>query len=277
MPFSKTTEERTEQHWSEVFNDVFRPAFENCGYKCERAKPMTGGLLESIVESLSQSNIVLADITDRNSNVFYELGIRHSIKKGTIIVSQGGMVPSDLGGQWYLQYGLNPAQVRTFKDEIKRLLNEIETKPDKADSPVSVYLERENRMVSSVIQRENVKKLAALHTELTRNIHVFERLMTSSISHAWLRSSCLELLCDTMYVDIGPFWFEKAHRVSRNIESSKLYLDMSYALQQYLTEAKELSEFILHVRQQLSAGAFMEPALPTTLAYDSSGAIHRID
>ena len=63
---------------------------------------MIGNLAESIVERLRNSRIVLADVTDRNPNVFYELGVRHSLRSGTIIVAQNGQhVPSDLQGLWF--------------------------------------------------------------------------------------------------------------------------------------------------------------------------------
>src|SRR5215467_10347587 len=91
MPFSDTAS-ATAQRWTEIFKDVFKPAFEECGYSCERAKPMTGHLLDSIVENLATSTVALADVTDRNANVFYELGIRHSLKRGTIIVSPNAEV-----------------------------------------------------------------------------------------------------------------------------------------------------------------------------------------
>src|ERR1700754_1453802 len=105
MPFSSTST-CGEAEWTEIYENVFRPAIEECGYSCERAKPMTGSLAKSIVEKLRHSRIVLADITDRNANVFYELGVRHSLSKRTIIVAQGDAhTPSDLLGYWHISYG----------------------------------------------------------------------------------------------------------------------------------------------------------------------------
>jgi hypothetical protein len=169
MPFSGTAN-ATEQQWPEIYSEVFKPAFEECGYVCERAKPMTGHLLDSIVESLASSAVVLADVTDRNPNVFYELGIRHSLKRGTIIVSQDAEVPSDLRGLWFVRYGIRPAEVRAFKENIRPLTSELEAKPDRSDSAVSAYLDRENQIISSFFRRDCSKRLGALFTEVTGNI-----------------------------------------------------------------------------------------------------------
>src|SRR5262249_8061196 len=98
MPFSGTAS-CTEQQWTEIYEKIFEPTMRQCGYTCTRAAPMTGNLGMSIVERLRESTIVFADLTDANANVFYELGIRHSLRKGTIIVAQHEKyIPSDLQG-----------------------------------------------------------------------------------------------------------------------------------------------------------------------------------
>src|SRR5262245_3188103 len=96
MPFSSTAS-RTEQEWRDIYAYVFEPAAKAAGLKADRAAVTTGSLIKSIVERLRNSYIVLADITDANPNVFYELGVRHSLSKRTIIVAQDTKhVPSDL-------------------------------------------------------------------------------------------------------------------------------------------------------------------------------------
>src|SRR6185503_906521 len=131
MPFSSTAACSAKQ-WTEIYENLFKPAVEECGYSCERAKSKTGSLIKSIIEKLRTSRIVLADITDRNPNVFYELGVRHSLSKRTIILAQGVQhVPSDLRGYWFIDYETTLGGVNPFKQEISRLLNEISEAPDK--------------------------------------------------------------------------------------------------------------------------------------------------
>src|SRR3954453_19040660 len=130
MPFS-STDQCTSEQWTEIYEELFRPSVLDCGYSCERAQPATGSLSRNIIERLRSSFIVLADVTDRNANVFYELGIRHALSKRTIIVSRVGQaLPSDLGGYWHIQYGTGPRQVSAFKAEIRRLIRAIEANPE---------------------------------------------------------------------------------------------------------------------------------------------------
>lgn len=163
MPFSPT---QSEKNWTEVYNEVFKPALEECGYVCTRAEPSRGNLITDIIENVANSDMVLVDVTDRNANVFYELGVRHALRRGTIIVSQGSdHVPSDLRGYWHLAYGLRPAEVKTFKAEVKRIIEEFENNPGQSDNPVSDFLDRTHQSSMREVNRENSKKLSALITE----------------------------------------------------------------------------------------------------------------
>ncbi len=133
-----------------------------------RAEVSTGNLITSIVEQLIEADVVIVDITDRNANVFYELGVRHSLRRGTIIVSQGTEhVPSDLKGYWFLTYGLRPALVRAFKADIKRVIELFEKDPLRSDNPGSDFLDRAHRSSMRETNRDNLKKLGALLTELS--------------------------------------------------------------------------------------------------------------
>lgn len=207
MPFSDTVS-CTQAQWTEIFEDIFRPAFSDLGYACERAKPAIGNLTGSIVDQLRTSRIVLADLTDRNPNVFYELGVRHTLRRGTIIVSQNDKhVPSDLRGYWFLTYGIRPAEVREFKTNIARLVKEFEASPQRSDNPVAEYLQKENLVVSDYAQRENLGKLSALSTEITGNISDLRR------GGEYISFGCLELLLQTRYVDPGPEFLKDGYEL----------------------------------------------------------------
>jgi len=185
MPFSSTAS-RKETEWTDIYERVFKPAITDCGYSCERASPETGSLIKSIIERLKKSHIVLADLTDKNPNVLYELGVRHSISKRTIIVAQKiDDIPSDLQGYWHLRY--LPDRIDQFKIDLKDILQKIERDPDKSDSPVSDYQDqqelRRHKNVDEMLQK--VEEFSAYEIEQTNHkklelnlikepIHVYE-------------------------------------------------------------------------------------------------------
>ena len=65
---------------------------------CLRADDLYGtDVLQDIYESIAKAQIVIADITDRNANVFYELGLAHALGKEVILLAQGTQhIPFDL-------------------------------------------------------------------------------------------------------------------------------------------------------------------------------------
>ena len=270
MPFS-STKNHTEDEWTEIYEDVFKHAIKDCGYTCERAMPETGSLIRSIVEKLKGAHIVLADITDWNPNVFYELGVRHTLSKRTIIVSQDtDAIPSDLRGYWSLRYGTRPSEVTKFKREIRRIVSEIEKHPDQSDNPVSDYLEREQLSISSHVQRENIKKLGALYTELTGNSNCLTELLSERVAIeaiSLVTYECLKLLLQTLYIDIGPEFLRQAYELFMLIKSIEAGCREKKIIKLALQYINSLSPAILEIRNKLIRGEYQEPSVVTTMVW----------
>ena len=143
MPFSET-ESCTEDEWSEIYSNVIRPAVEEAGfnYKCFRANLLLGSIIEHILDNLNRSELVIADITDRNPNVLYELGVRHALGGATIVISQNeNDVPFDLKPYIVRKYGWRTGKEKNrFKEIIRDTIAFVEDNPNTAVSPVQKYL-----------------------------------------------------------------------------------------------------------------------------------------
>lgn len=264
MPFS-ATETCTEAEWTEIFENVFRPAFIAVGYSCERAKPETGNLISSIVERLRNARIVLADITDRNANVFYELGVRHSLSHRTIIVARDDRhIPSDLRGYWSITYGIRPKQVADFACEICRLTELIENDPERSDSPVSDYLRRAWVDLDRANGISSLKKITALVTELTGTKAAIEHCLKTG-EQVFINCDCLTLLLQTLYVDLGPDVLRQAYELrSRLMELPRGgYSQRS----RVVNRIDSLLDSLIPIRRQMAAGEFVEPGLLSTMEW----------
>ncbi|MFC1597398.1 hypothetical protein ACFL5Q_05600 [Planctomycetota bacterium] len=67
--------------------------------KCFRADDIysTEPIMESILRGIARAEVIVADVTGRNANVFYELGIAHTVKDRCVILTQSvSDVPFDL-------------------------------------------------------------------------------------------------------------------------------------------------------------------------------------
>jgi hypothetical protein len=81
------------------------------GLRVERGdhQILTVPLLEKIREQIVEAKVLLADITGRNPNVFYELGLAHALEKPVILLTQDEAedVPTDIRHLEFIRYDLS--------------------------------------------------------------------------------------------------------------------------------------------------------------------------
>jgi hypothetical protein len=110
---------------------------------CHRAdhEPRPGEIVLHIIENLVLSEIAVADLTGRNPNVFYELGVRHAVNDNTILIAQSEEdIPVDLRGQRYLIYQRDfPGGIK-LRNKLAEAVEEIVRSPSKIDNPVRRFL-----------------------------------------------------------------------------------------------------------------------------------------
>jgi len=78
---------------------VYKPALQSAGYSVTRVDEILGSrpIIEDIQEAIKRADLILCDMSTRNPNVFYELGLAHAIGKPVILVSNNiDDVPFDL-------------------------------------------------------------------------------------------------------------------------------------------------------------------------------------
>lgn len=142
MPFSKTTEEHSEEYWTAFF-EMLKRIMERYGYSCSRSETGPYKLLSNIVRNLESSDIVIAVSTDLNANVWYELGIRHTLKNGTIMLMQkDAKVPFDVHDFGIVFYEDILGLEQKLEKALKHYLDKLDE--ESMDSPViSVLNSRE--------------------------------------------------------------------------------------------------------------------------------------
>lgn len=98
-------------------------------------------ILQDIVEGIYQANIVIADLTGLNPNVFYELGLAHAMNKKVIIITQElDELPFDIKSYRAIQYSLLFHKLPEFLTEMKKLLFGAMDNSIKFGNPVSDYI-----------------------------------------------------------------------------------------------------------------------------------------
>lgn len=89
-----------------IYN-IIRRAGESAGLRVFRADEMVapGRITDQILDAIRHAGLIVADVSDTNPNVLYEIGLAHSLNKPTILISrQGTNLPFDLSGSRVIFY-----------------------------------------------------------------------------------------------------------------------------------------------------------------------------
>lgn len=92
---------------NEIYEDFLAPTLRDVGFEVARADDLFDqqNILRSIVGSIQQSHLVVADLTGLNPNVFYELGVAHALNRPVILLTQNiEELPFDLRSYRVIQY-----------------------------------------------------------------------------------------------------------------------------------------------------------------------------
>ncbi len=130
MPFGSKPGPDGPIDFNRVFAEYIRPSLEAAGLEVFRAdqEQQAGDIRTDMFQELLVADLVLADLTINNPNVWYELGVRHALRARGVVLVCGGQVTSafDTYTDRKLGYGLkNGASDPATLEEDKRKLTEM--------------------------------------------------------------------------------------------------------------------------------------------------------
>ena len=127
---------------------IVTPVLVQCGYtSIQRADEVVApGLIGvQIMRSLISADLVVADLTDHNPNVFYELAVRHTTPKPAVqLIEHSSQLPFDVAQLRTIRYSLtDPDAVDRCKKELKAQVEYAERNPF-SDNPVRAHVQTAN-------------------------------------------------------------------------------------------------------------------------------------
>ena len=96
-----------EETYDDLYREVIRPVCEKSGFQVERADDVfrPGTILQDIINGLLESDVVIAEVSPANPNVFYELGYAHALAKPTVLLARRERdLPFDISGYRVIFY-----------------------------------------------------------------------------------------------------------------------------------------------------------------------------
>ncbi len=139
MPYGGN-DEVARKRYTGVYNSIIVPAAEKAGYKAKRSdiENAPGNITHDIINDLANADMVVADLTSANANVFFELGIRHAFRKsGTVhIIDANHDIPFDIKNYRAIEYSTELADISNAIELISDSIRKREGSPERSDNPV---------------------------------------------------------------------------------------------------------------------------------------------
>lgn len=162
--------------FDDYYESIYCPAIEAAGLDPCRAddlyRPST--IVTDIWSYTQSSKLVLADLSGKNPNVFYELGLAHALAKPAILVTEAiDDVPFDLRALRVLEYNKNqPRWGEILQQKITHAIREVLEAPLQAVLPafLSVKHDAKPKAVSEqeLVLLEMRKEMDLLRREVFR-------------------------------------------------------------------------------------------------------------
>jgi hypothetical protein len=169
----------TRKRSDQVFKYIIEPCAKECGYAAVRADQISepGIITNQVIQHLIDDALVVADLSERNPNVFYELAIRHVLRKPLVqIIRRGESIPFDVAAMRMIQVDHQDLDsVAEAKAEIIKQIRAIEADPSKVSSPVSAAVNLESLRRSEKPQDQFLADIASSLAELRTAVARIER------------------------------------------------------------------------------------------------------
>jgi hypothetical protein len=218
MPFSKTSEKHTEEYWTKHYTEFLKPLIEeNSAIQVHRSKPIRGDIIKQIITDLLTSPLSIADLTDMNPNVFWELGVRQSFRNGTITIAENGVnLPFDISPKGTLFYFPNDhIKNAQFCNDLKLVVSDCIQNQDTSDSSVLETLSGRGTLYGIIHEQETIRRIDALIDECDWNLRLLKKIIDYILFNRenpentkWVTSrfmsACIELLLTSRYIDDQP-------------------------------------------------------------------------
>lgn len=112
----------------QVYEVHIKPTVERVGLQCKRADDVLGPtpIMEDIWKGIHGARVVLAELTEQNPNVFYELGLCHAIGKDAILMAQDiKWVPFDVRHRRTIIYTPTPRGCKQLEEVLCKTLEAV--------------------------------------------------------------------------------------------------------------------------------------------------------
>jgi hypothetical protein len=200
----------------QILKYIIRPVVSSYGYSALRADemPKPGLITSQVIEQLIEAPLVIADLTDHNPNVFYELAIRHAFRKPVIqLIEADQMPPFDVVGLRTIFVNHRDLDsVDACQRDLRRHIEGIRSGEEEVDSPISVAVDLQRLRQSEDPMEKSTAEVLETLAELRR--------MVGSLFHQRIDSDPLTVQVRARLAEQFRMEAKEAARVQPSVASA---------------------------------------------------------
>lgn len=175
-----------EGHFTRVYELIIKPACQNAGFKPSRADDTkkTDVIMMDILKQLIEADMAICDISSRNVNVFYELGLRQAFNKKVVIIKdEKTAIPFDTAS----------IRTLTYRSNLRGDLNEGSIKEIVQTLKETDNSEDINSLVSLLSRKEPAP--SNMNSKINDKLDGLERMVTNSLMLSLISNRTVYINC----------------------------------------------------------------------------------
>ena len=177
-------EDSSERKRSDTVLQYFiKPVCENLGFTVVRVDELNtvDNIDSTVIKYLSESELVIADMTGHNPNAFYEFGYRQALRLPLIpIIEEGEKIPFDVTTLRTIPYVTNDiTKVDKIKDKLKQTIQTFDfdnlTKPEPIETNFdgSILLSMQDKLdeIITLTKQRNEDEINIIASQVAKHAH----------------------------------------------------------------------------------------------------------
>ena len=167
-----------------VLKHIISGPAEQLEYEVIRADKISepGIITTQVIQYIVDAELVIADLTERNPNVFYELALRHAIRKPLVqLIKKGEAIPFDVAATRIIQFDIKDLDsVDAAKREIFSQIKSLEAGKNEVHNPISVSLDLKMLKESGNAEERSLADIVEAISDLRAAVTSVDKRMSTS-------------------------------------------------------------------------------------------------
>lgn len=242
------------RHIDGVIDTIITPIMES-EYEIQVAHRLfqTGSINKQIIELIYKSDLVIANLTQTNPNVMYELAFRHTLGLPTITMAEKGTkLPFDISSQRTIFYQNDFQGVNEAQAELKNFLSQIDYSSGKTTGPIHDYLDSNklNNLIYNKNQNNDKSEILDLMVKRLEGIENTILRMESETISKLSNNNFNEAICDIQSFKVAKisadsfFAYHKINIIRQAVRDQTAKIkNMLFAFSQYLGKTSSLNKY----------------------------------